>query len=95
MFAQQPFVQVEDDPAPGIHGFKQRERRMPLAHDMAEVRIGGERGGFVEDRLPHGRLHRLAQRVVAQFEILAHLGIREGLQARRAERGMGEKRSDL
>ncbi len=50
---------------------------MRLAHDVAEMRVGGEGRRLVEDRLPHRRLHRFARLVVAEFEVLADFGVRD------------------
>ena len=73
--AQSPFVEIHDDPVALIHRLAERKRRLRLAHDVAEVRIGGEGRSLVEDRLPHRGLHRFALPVVAEFEVLPDLGV--------------------
>ena len=68
---------------------------MRLPHDVAEVRIGREGRGLVEDRLPHHGLHRLTRLAVAEFEVLADFGVRRLLEARGAERAVREERSQV
>ena len=64
---------------------------MLLAHDVAEMRIGGERGGLVKDRLPHGGPHGFACLVIAQFEVLPDFWRSRRASGRRPENRVGKK----
>lgn len=64
---------------------------MLLAYDVAEVRVRGEGRYLVQNRLAHGRLHRITLRVIPEFEVLADFEIRNPLQARGPKSAVGEK----
>lgn len=90
-----PFVEVQNDPAPFIHRALERKRRALLAHDMAEARIPSEGRCLVEDGLPHRGAHRLSCRVVPEFEVLPHFGVRRFFESHCAESGVREKRREF
>src|SRR5713226_8849305 len=91
LVAQLPFVKIDDHPVPLVHRLLHRERRVLLSHDVAEMRIGGKRGGLVEDRLPHRGPHCLTCLVIAKFEVLSDLDIRYALQAGSSKAAVGEQ----
>ena len=83
--------EIDENPIPLVHRFLDRERRMRLPKDVAEVRIGDEGADFVQHGFPDCRLHRIAHLAVARFEILPDLGVRNELHARRPESGISEE----
>lgn len=89
------FREVHNDPVTLIHRLAERKARLRLSHDVAELRIGGERRGFVQDRFPHRGLHGIARPVIPKVEILAHFRIRHLCKAGRAESAVREKRRKL
>ena len=58
---------------------------MLLSHNMAEVRIGREGRGLVQDRLPHHGLHGGTQRIVSGLKVCPDFGILYLLETCRAE----------
>ena len=65
---------------------------MLLPHNMAEVRIGREGRGLVQDRLPHHGLHGGTERIVAGLEIRTDFGVLYLLETHRTEGTLGEER---
>src|SRR5439155_21798463 len=47
-FAELPLIQIQDDPSATVHRIENRERRMPLADDVTEMRVGGKCRCFIE-----------------------------------------------
>src|SRR5450432_2420075 len=59
------------------------------------MRVGGERGCLIEDRLPHHDAHSFAYLVVAKFEVFPDLVIRDAFQAGRSKAAMSKKWREL
>src|SRR5579859_2915638 len=62
---------------------------------MTEVRVGGESRGFVQDRFPHGRGHRIAHLVIARLEVCADIWVLYFLETPGAEAAICEEECQL
>src|SRR5262249_6151914 len=72
--------EVHQNPVALVHRFADRKRGFSLSNDVSEMRVGGKSGHLIKDGLPHDRPLSFACLVIAELEILPHLGVVQFLQ---------------